>query len=380
MKILSLTNCPLDSKLGSGKTVLAWTQGLRDLGHTVEVVAPELFEPWLSLGGRVKKFRQAWGALDYVEQRLRQETYDLIEFYGDEFWLITQQLAKLPKRPLIVAHTNGLELLDYQRSQAYNPQSNLVKRWFSQQTHARFSQIAFAQADAFVSLCELDCKYVLSQGLYPADHAAVVEPGLDAEYLSQPFIPQKQDRIVFTGSWISRKGISTLIRVMTQVMTQRPHVHFDLYGTGQPPAAILAHFPETLHARITVYPRLSNQAIAQGLAQAKVFFFPSQYEGFGIALAEAMACSCAAVTTPTGFGAELKHGQEVIRCEFNDAAAMTAAIMELLDNEAWRCQIARQGWQRVQSLRWHTSVAKLDTLYRQWVADHQSTLFSYSVV
>jgi len=135
-----------------------------------------------------------------------------------------------------------------------------------------------------------------------------------------------------------------------------------------------------LHARITVHPRLPNQAIAQGLAQAKVFFFPSQYEGFGIALAEAMACSCAAVTTPTGFGAELKHGQEVIRCEFNDAAAMTAAIMELLDNEAWRCRIARQGWQRVQSLRWHTSVAKLDTLYRQWVADHQSTLFSYSGV
>jgi glycosyltransferase involved in cell wall biosynthesis len=165
---------------------------------------------------------------------------------------------------------------------------------------------------------------------------------------------------------------------MTQVMTQRPDVQFDIYGNGQSPVTILAHFPERLHSRITVYPRLASQAIAHGLAGAKVFFFPSQYEGFGLALADAMACSCAGVTTPTGFGAELKHGQEVIRCEFDDVDAMTTAIVGLLDDEVWRCQIAKQGWQRVQSLRWDTSVAKLDALYRQWVADHQSDPWSYA--
>jgi glycosyltransferase involved in cell wall biosynthesis len=84
-----------------------------------------------------------------------------------------------------------------------------------------------------------------------------------------------------------------------------------------------------------------------------------------------MACSCAAVTTPTGFGAALKHEQEAIQCDFNDVDAMTNAILQLLANETWRAQIAHQGWQRVQSLRWDTNIQKLEILYSQWVAEHQ---------
>jgi glycosyltransferase involved in cell wall biosynthesis len=370
MQVLSFTNCPLDPNLGSGKTVLSYTQGLRALGHTVDVANPQDYELWMQLGGRVKKFRQAWGAWNVAQQKLQTHPYDLLEFYGDEFWLITQQLAKQPNRPLLVAHTNGLELLDHDRSQAYKPQNNPLKRWFFQQTHTRFSHIAFAQADAFVSLCELDCQYVLDRGLYPADRVAVVEPGLDEEYLSLPFIPQKQDRIAFMGSWIDRKGINNLIAVMTKVLTQYPNINFDIYGSGKSSETIRADFPASLGDRITVYPRLSNQEIATGLAKAKIFFFPSQYEGFGIALAEAMACSCAVVTTPTGFGAALKH-EEAMRCDFNDIDAMVNAISQLLENEERRIQIAHQGWQRVQTLRWDTNIQKLDTLYRQWVAEHR---------
>jgi glycosyltransferase involved in cell wall biosynthesis len=371
MQVLSFTNCPLDPNLGSGKTVLSYTQGLRELGHTVDVATPKDYEPWMQLGGRVKKFRQAWGAWNFAQQKLQKQPYDLLEFYGDEFWLITKQLSKQPNRPLLVAHTNGLELLARDRSQAYKPQQNPLKRWFFQQTHARFSRIAFDRADAFVSLCELDCQYVLDRGLYPADRVSVVEPGLDEEYLSLPFIPQKQDRIAFMGSWIDRKGINNLITVMTRVLTQHPTFQFDIYGTGRSPASIHNDFPAILRDRIIVHPRSSNQDIANGLAQAKVFFFPSQYEGFGIALAEAMACSCAAVTTPTGFGAALKHEQEAIQCDFNDVDAMTNAILQLLANETWRAQIAHQGWQRVQSLRWDTNIQKLEILYSQWVAEHR---------
>jgi glycosyltransferase involved in cell wall biosynthesis len=271
MQVLSFTNCPLDPNLGSGKTVLSYTQGLRELGHNVDVATPKDYEPWMQLGGRVKKFRQAWGAWNFAQQKLQKHPYDLLEFYGDEFWLITKQLSKQPNRPLLVAHTNGLELLDRDRSQAYKPQQNPFKHWFSQQTHARFSHIAFAQADAFVSLCELDCQYVLDRGLYPADRVSVVEPGLDEEYLSLPFIPQKQDRIAFMGSWIDRKGINNLITVMTRVLTQHPTFQFDIYGTGRSPASIHNDFPAILRDRITVHPRRSNQDIANGLAQAKIF-------------------------------------------------------------------------------------------------------------
>jgi glycosyltransferase involved in cell wall biosynthesis len=370
MKILSLTNCPLDPNLGSGKTVLSYTQGLRELGHTIDVADPKNYESF-SKFRRAKKFRQAWGSWNFAKEKLRTQQYDLIEFYGDEFWLTTWYLSKLTKRSLLVAHTNGLELIAAIRESADKTHSNYLYDLFYQQTHARFSYIAFASANAFVSLCELDRQHVLKLGLYPAHRTAVVEPGLDKEYLSLPLIPKKEKRVSFMGSWISRKGVKNIITVMSKVLAQNLDLHFDVYGTGGSQDIVLASFPINLHSRIHVYPRLSKEEIANNLSKSSVFFFPSQYEGFGIALAEAMACSCAVVTTPTGFGADLNHGQEAIVCNFNDIEAMEYGIKRLLQEHDFRLKIAQQGWQRVRSLTWEANIQKLLETYEEWVKEHQ---------
>lgn len=371
MRLLSLTNCPLNPNLGSGKTVLSYTQGLRKIGHAVDVASPVDYEPWMQLGGRVKKFRQAWGAYNLARQKLQSEQFDLIEFYGDEFWLTTWHLSKLSKRPLLVAHTNGLELIAAIRESADNPNFNYLYNLFYQQTHARFSRIAFGCADAFVSLCELDRQHVLELGLYPIHRTAVVEPGLDKEYLSLPFIPNKEKRVAFMGSWIDRKGVKNIIIVMSKLLEQNSNLHFDVYGTGGARDNIFASFPVNLHNRIHVYPRLSNKEMAGSLSRAAVFFFPSQYEGFGISLAEAMACSCAIVTTPTGFGGALNPQQEAIICNFNDTEAMEYGIKHLLQENNFRLKIAQQGWQRVRSLNWESNIIKLSETYSEWVKEHQ---------
>lgn len=373
MRILSLSTCPLDPVLGSGKTRLRWSEGLRALGHTVEMVEPVEFETWHGRG-RALRFRQAWGACGFVKEKLRAGDYDMIEFFGGEFGLATWKLSKMPNRPLIVAHTDGLELLASERERAYAPPAGLKGRsraLYSRHTHERLSRAAFVYADAFVTNCELDREAVLRLDLFPRQRTAVVEPGLDKEYLSTPFTTAKEKRVAYVGSWIPRKGVRLLTAVMKSVMTREPELLFDIYGTVDRPAAVLASFPSELRGRITVHPRLTNQEMADGLAKASLFFFPTQYEGFGMALAEAMACGCAPVTTRTGFGATLRDGEEATLCDFTDAAAMERAILTLLHDEERRAAIARRAWERVRTLSWETNVARLEAVYAQWTSEHR---------
>lgn len=369
MKILALTNSPLDPQSGSGKTVLRWSQGLRNLGHEVKVCEPKDYQV-LQQWRRAWKFRTALGAWQFYQRTLQAQDFDLIEFYGDEFWLVLRQLSRQKNRPLLVAHTNGLELLATERERAYNPPQSLRDRAylaFAQQTHDRFSRIAFANADVFVSICDRDRRYVVDSGYYPPEKTAVIEPGLDPEYLSHPFTPERQHRVAYVGSWTQRKGLEQLCTVMGKVLAKDPNLHFDLYGTNAPPEVVIAGFTATVRGQMTIYPRLSNQDVARGLTRAKVFFFPSQYEGFGMATTEAMACGCAAVVTPTGFGADLKHLQDGIVCDFNDLEGMERGITQLLENDAQRVAIAQAGYDRVREFRWELAVKKLEQLYLRWL-------------
>ena len=369
MKILVLSNCPLDPMLGSGKTRLMWSNGLREHGHTVDVLEPKDFELWYpKVKGR--KFRQAFGAFRVVRKRLEEQSYDMIEYFGDEFWLIANTLRRRLERPMLVAHTDGIELLSLERERSVSATTTYegMHRVFSRFTHDRFSWIAFKSAEAFVTGCDVDIDFVKRKQLYPEEWTAVIEPCLDDDYLGRSFISERKERIAFTGSWIDRKNIKLIVDVISRILRKRPNLSFHVYGAGSTRERVLKDFDAALHKQIVLYGRLTNEELTQSLSESKVYFFPSTYEGFGLALAEAMASGCAAVTTPTGYGGSLRNGVDAIVCPFNDGAAMEPAIERLLDDDAFRLNIARAGHARIQGLRWKEHVKALSDTYTRWHA------------
>jgi len=372
MKIASVTNVPLDPSLGSGKTVLAWSQGFRDLGHEVIVYPPKAYYKarTISLGTRVN-YRLGSLAL---QNALILGNFNLVEFYGAEFGPLISSLSRLPlsHRPLMVAHTNGLELLarDISASSDKSKQRPSLKRLVSsvlQPVISIYDHKAFAKVDAFASLCKADEDFIVSQNMLSRDRCAVVEPGIDALFLTAPWNRSKKNWIIHFGTWCSRKDPHTSAEVVSKLLIRNPHLEFHVVGTHGSMQVILSFFDTTLHHRIHVYPRLSVEDIVDILSQAKILLFPSLYEGFGMAITEAMACGCVVVATPTGFGAEIHDGVDGFICNFRDVNAMIHKCQNILNNELLRIQVASAARKRINNLSWTNQVSKLEGFYKSWL-------------
>jgi glycosyltransferase involved in cell wall biosynthesis len=369
MRILTITNCPLDPRLGSGTTVIRFAGGLRQLGHEVDVLAPREYE--LAPGVRVaKQLRQGFGAWRAIAERFAGRPYDVVEFYGAEFWPAIARLARARRRPLLVAHTNGLELLNYEREAAYHPARGF-KVAASRSVHRRLFARSFRETDAFVALCEADRQWVVDHRLYDPAMTAVVPPAPDETFrtAAASAAGDKEDRVAFIGSWTERKGIGTIAAVMNAVLRADPQLVFDVFGASANAPAVAASFDPEVRDRVRVHGSLEPAALAAAVARAKVFFFPSQYEGYGLALIEAMISGLAVVTTPTGLGAELTP-EEALVCGFDDRDAMRRAIERLLHDESLRSAIAANGRRRAAALSWDDSARTLAALYENWLAGH----------
>ena len=370
MKVASVTNTTLDPSLGSGKTVLAWTHELRRRGATVDIYEPRDFFRPLAMN-LIRRLKLRFDS-NKLFNRLSTSNYDLIEFYGGEFgWLITR-LKKQKKHPMLVAHTNGLELLATEslpriaspsvRSLARLPVNALVQHC---------DKLAFRNVERFVSICKLDAEYIIDRGFLPRDATCVIEPGIDDEFMQRLVSNGKQSRVIFMGTWSERKDTKTITSVMNSILKLNTNLIFDILGTGGIAAEVRSGFDESVRDRIVVYPTLQKKEMAEVLSAAKVFFFPSLYEGYGMATAEAMACGCAVVVTPTGFGGMIENDLEGIVCNFRDVLSMTNAIQALLDNDERRQKLSDNGRRRVTNLAWNAQGKILYDTYSKWLINHR---------
>ena len=199
MRVLTLSNCPLDESLGSGYVALRYAQGLRARGHQVEILGPADYEPLHRLR-RAIRYRQAFGMAAASLGRLARSDYDVLEYYGGEAWLALAVLARLPgRRFLLVCHSNGLEThcAEALRAAAL---AGRQRRWF-QADHGALSERAFRDCDAIVTVARYDRDYALRQGYAVPDRVLAIDNPLPESFLGLDVDFARGPVIGYCGSW-----------------------------------------------------------------------------------------------------------------------------------------------------------------------------------
>jgi glycosyltransferase involved in cell wall biosynthesis len=111
-----------------------------------------------------------------------------------------------------------------------------------------------------------------------------------------------------------------------------------------------------------------SDRVYEYLQAADVFVFPTEYEGFSLALVEALACAMPVVVTAVGAAPDLiQHGQNGFLFPPKDPVAMLEALAAALER--------RQDWAQIGAAA-RDSAAPFDL---QTVADRYSALCTESV-
>jgi glycosyltransferase involved in cell wall biosynthesis len=138
--------------------------------------------------------------------------------------------------------------------------------------------------------------------------------------------------IVAAGRMVEQKDFATLIKAFAAVARQRD-VRLVLLGDGPLRAALVA-----LTKTLNVTDRIDMPGFKANplpyLRAADLVVMSSCYEGFGMVLAEALACGTPAVSTdcPHGPAEILEHGRVGRLAPPQNPEALAQAIIETLDN------------------------------------------------
>lgn len=361
MRILTLANTPLDPASGSGYVVCGYAEGLRALGATVDLLGPADFEPW-TFTRRAIGYRQALG----MALASRARGYDILETYGGEAWLAVETRRRSRERPLLVAHSNGIEPHCDEILAAHGLAAGRLRR----RLHHLLWDRAFRGVDALVTVGAFDAAYAERRGYVAARRLLAIDNPLPAEYLGRGWDPERPPVLGFCGSWIERKGIRLLSVAAGNVLRRNRAWRLLLVGVG---TAMRPGdwFAADVLPQIDVIPHAERgSALLAVYGRLRILAMPSLYESFGLVATEAMACGCALVATRTGFAAGLRADVEAVLVEA-DVAGLEAGIERLVRDDAARRAIAGAGHARVQGLRWDTAAHTLFDAYGRWLAEHR---------
>jgi glycosyltransferase involved in cell wall biosynthesis len=206
----------------------------------------------------------------------------------------------------------------------------------------------------------------------PPAALAVIEPG--APEIAPPRGARRPGplRLLCVATLVPRKGHALLLRALAACAGV--DWQLDCVGSASRDPACA----QSLHAlagelrlasRVHFHDEVSPQALQAAYADADLFVLPAWYEGYGMAVTEAVAHGLPVLATAVGAAPRVLGTIAGLLVPPGDGAALEAALTQLLGDAALRARLAAGAAVRAQSLpRWRDAGAQLAALLEQVAA------------
>jgi glycosyltransferase involved in cell wall biosynthesis len=155
------------------------------------------------------------------------------------------------------------------------------------------------------------------------------------------------------------KGGADGIAALELARKQYPSLSAILFGVSKK--------PKTLPSWIE-YARDPEQSflVDRIYNESSIFLCPSWSEGFGLPAAESMACGCAVVSTDNGGISDYaEDGKTALLSPPKQPNQLAKHMLQLLQNDSLRTQLARAGHERIQEFTWPRSADLFEQVLRE---------------
>lgn len=168
-----------------------------------------------------------------------------------------------------------------------------------------------------------------------------------------PFYPEtpssgKEKRVIAVGKISPQKNYGALLAAWKKAHVKFPEWKLDLFGAEQDGGKLREEIRrEGLEESFLLHP--PTRQIMQEYLRSSICAMSSRYEGFGMMLAEAMACGvpCVAFDCPCGPGDIISSGEDGLLARPGEVEELAAALECLMGNEALRASMAAKARENV---------------------------------
>lgn len=257
-----------------------------------------------------------------------------------------------------------------------SPEADPRPRWFRSMAGRVLS--GFKKAKHIICVSETIRQELLHTAWFSADKISVVhngvhpsctadpQPRVDHEMEELARLQPGQNVLLHVGSTIPRKRIDVLLRVFSAIREKNPNAVLVRVGGAFTPAQ--EALADELHVSeaIRTMPFLDRVQLASLYRRADVLLLTSDAEGFGLPLAEALACGCPVVCSDLPVLREV-GGQITQFCPPGDvenwASAVSGTLAVLSAAPEMRVRLRHQLVTAAQRFSWTENARRSAAIY-----------------
>ena len=305
----------------------------------------------------INKGKLSFANIQEIEKLIKQFNIDIIHLHG-------YSSANFGR---VAAHKQSIQSVMHEHAiLKVQPHQFLVDKLLRQRT------------DTAVAVSKAVKHFMMNGRSVPAEKINVIWNGINTQNFSKPdidkaeefrsqFVKSGQKLIGTVTRFRKEKGNTYFIEAAQYILRVFKNTHFVLIGDGPERQEL-----EALVARLQLQDRIHFvgfvKNVSEALAAFDVAVIPSIREGFGLALAEAMAAARPIVASKVGGMVEMAQDKEhVLFVPPADSQAIAESVIRILDNNKLAIQLGKAACVQSEKFGIDRNVQELESLYTSMV-------------